>query len=132
MGEKKRNTDRSEWVIFENHHEAIIAKDDFEKCRCEFDNNAKKKAEKKGIAKEIAARFPNHFEGIIYCGNGIKMLLLVLDALDSEISEKNNERLKAEKDTQRKKTQLTMQMDRLKADNGKSQDTRSTQRYPNS
>ena len=69
MGEKKRNTDRSEWVIFENHHEAIIAKDDFEKCRYEFDNNAKKKAEKKEIAKEIAARFPNHFEGIIYCGN---------------------------------------------------------------
>ena len=45
------------------------------------------------------------------------MLLLVLDALDSEISEKNNERLKVEKDRQRKKTQLTMQMDRLKADN---------------
>lgn len=49
--------------------------------------------------------------------HGIKMLLLVLDALDSEISEKNNERLKVEKDRQRKKTQLTMQMDRLKADN---------------
>lgn len=30
---------------------------------------------------------------------------------------KNNERLKVEKDRQRKKTQLTMQMDRLKADN---------------
>ncbi|MFR4987032.1 MAG: recombinase family protein [Lachnospirales bacterium] len=52
-----KNINKENWVVFENHHQAIISKETFEKAQCIFKGNRKSRQNKENI-----------FKGVLKCG----------------------------------------------------------------
>ena len=67
-GEKKKALPKNQWKYIYDHHEPIIAKDDFDALQERLGGKADLKKEQEKIAEQIRIKFPDHFQGKIFCG----------------------------------------------------------------
>lgn len=67
-GQEKRRTEKEEWIITENTHAPIIARDDFEKIREKQEREAAVRMERRSAAAKINEKYPDQLKGLLYCG----------------------------------------------------------------
>ena len=75
-GKEKRRTDPSEWIITENTHEAIIAKDDFEAIQKSMNEKAEKRAASLEATAKINEKYPDQLKGLLFCGKCGKRMII--------------------------------------------------------
>ncbi len=75
-GQEKVRTNPSEWIVTENTHEPIVAKDDYEFIQRAFKEKAEKRAASLKATEKINEKYPDQLKGLLFCGQcGSRMII---------------------------------------------------------